>query len=148
MSGAIHFKAALCAIALLCFSIAAHAGEQSASSAASASQTGVASWYGGEWIGRRTANGERYGAGDLTAAHRTLRFGTFVRVTNLRNNRNVIVRINNRGPFCKGRILDLSKRAAVELNMLGTGTARVRLEVLSGAELAHARLAMAPGSDS
>jgi len=109
-----------------------------------APQTGVASWYGGRWIGRLTASGERYRAGDLTAAHRQLPFGTFVRVTNLGNNRSAIVRINNRGPFAKGRIIDLSKRAATDLAMLNAGTTRVRLEVLSGEELDMAKLAVTP----
>jgi len=106
-----------------------------------ASQSGMASWYGGRWIGRLTANGERYRAGDLTAAHRHLPFGTFVRITNLRNSRSVIVRINNRGPYSIGRIIDVSKRAAIDLAMLDAGTARVRLEVLSGEELEVAKLA-------
>jgi rare lipoprotein A len=106
------------------------------------SQTGMASWYGGHWIGRLTANGERYRAGDLTAAHRQLPFGTFVRVTNLNNNRSAIVRINNRGPFAKGKIIDLSKRAATDLAMLSAGTTRVRLEVLSGDELDMAKVAV------
>jgi rare lipoprotein A len=109
-----------------------------------APQTGVASWYGGRWIGRLTASGERYRAGDLTAAHRLLPFGTFVRVTNLRNNRSAIVRINNRGPFAKGRIIDLSKRAAADIAMLDSGTARVRLEVLSAEEVDVAKLSATP----
>jgi rare lipoprotein A (peptidoglycan hydrolase) len=113
-----------------------------------APQTGVASWYGGSWIGRVTASGERYRAGDLTAAHRQLPFGTFVRVTNLRNNRSAIVRINNRGPFAKGRIIDLSKRAATDLAMLNAGTTRVRLEVISGDELDMAKLAVTPSAGS
>ena len=71
-------------------------------------ETGKASYYGGRWIGRLTANGERYHSGDCTAAHKHLPFNTMVRVTNLRNNKSVIVRINNRGPYAKGRILDLS----------------------------------------
>jgi rare lipoprotein A len=104
-----------------------------------APQTGMASWYGG----KRTASGERYHAGDLTAAHRQLPFGTFVRVTNLRNNRSAIVRINDRGPYAKGRIIDLSKRAAFDLAMIDSGTARVRLEVLSGEELDMAKLSVA-----
>jgi rare lipoprotein A len=103
-----------------------------------APQMGMASWYGG----RLTASGERYHSGDLTAAHRQLPFGTFVRVTNLRNNRSAIVRINDRGPYAKGRIIDLSKRAAVDLAMIDAGTARVRLEVLSREELDMAKLSV------
>ena len=103
-----------------------------------APQTGMASWYGD----RHTASGERFHAGALTAAHRRLPFGTFVRVTNLRNNRSTIVRINDRGPYAKGRIIDLSKRAAVDLAMIDSGTARVRLEVLSREELDMAKLSV------
>jgi rare lipoprotein A len=98
----------------------------------------MASWYGD----RRTASGERFHPGALTAAHRRLPFGTFVRVTNLRNNRSTIVRINDRGPYAKGRIIDLSKRAAVDLAMIDSGTARVRLEVLSREELDMAKLSV------
>jgi rare lipoprotein A len=114
-------------------------------------QTGVASWYGGQWIGRRTANGERYGARDMTAAHRSLPFGTMVRVTNLRNHRSTLVRINNRGPYIKSRLIDLSHLAATELGMLGSGTARVKLEVVPRtAELASAprRLTLDSGRSS
>lgn len=103
-----------------------------------ATQTGTAAWYGGKWIGRGTASGERYAAGDLTAAHRTLPFGTMVRVTNLKNQKSVVVKINNRGPWGKGRIIDVSERAATELAFKSAGTARVRLEVLTGDELAAA----------
>jgi len=103
-----------------------------------APQTGLASWYGD----RHTASGERFHAGALTAAHRRLPFGTFVRVTNLRNNRSTIVRINDRGPYAKGRIIDLSKRAAVDLAMIDSGTARVRLEVLSRDELDMTKLSV------
>lgn len=93
-------------------------------------QTGMASWYGGEHAGSRTASGERFDPGALTAAHRTLPFGTRVRVTNLANDRSVVVRINDRGPFRKTRILDVSRAAATELRMIGSGTAKVRLEVI------------------
>lgn len=74
-------------------------------------KSGVASWYGGYFHGRLTANGERYNMNELTAAHRTLPFGTQVRVTNLRNNKSVNVRINDRGPYSKGRVIDLSRKA-------------------------------------
>ena len=93
-------------------------------------ETGKASYYGGRWIGRLTANGERYHADDLTAAHKHLPFNTMVRVTNLRNEKSVIVRINNRGPYAKGRILDLSVVAAKKLEMMGDGIIPVRAEVL------------------
>ena len=93
-------------------------------------ETGKASYYGGRWIGRLTANGERYHSGDCTAAHKRLPFNTMVRVTNLRNNKSVIVRINNRGPYAKGRILDLSIVAAKKIEMIGDGIVPVRAEVL------------------
>ncbi len=96
---------------------------------------GKASFYGGRWIGRLTANGEHYGAGDRTAAHKKLPFNTMVRVTNLSNNRSVIVRINNRGPYAKGRILDLSMVAAREIDMIGAGIVRVKAEVLKPIEV-------------
>ena len=93
-------------------------------------ETGKASYYGGRWIGRLTANGEHYHSGDCTAAHKYLPFNTMVRVTNLRNNKSVIVRINNRGPYAKGRILDLSIVAAKKIEMIGDGIVPVRAEVL------------------
>jgi len=91
---------------------------------------GFASYYGSEFQGRRTASGERFDHGELTAAHRTLPFGTRVRVTNLKNSRSVVVVINDRGPFRRGRILDVSRRAASELGFLRAGVARVRLRLL------------------
>lgn len=91
---------------------------------------GIASWYGGRWIGRKTANGEIYRAGDLTAAHKKLPFHSKVRVTDLRSGKSVIVRINNRGPYVKGRIIDLSVKAAKTLGTYERGLARVRLELL------------------
>ena len=93
-------------------------------------ETGKASFYGGRWIGRLTANGEHYHAGDCTAAHKKLPFNTMVRVTNLKNGKSVIVRINNRGPYAKGRILDLSIVAAKKIEMIGDGIIPVRAEVL------------------
>ena len=94
-------------------------------------ETGYASWYGDPYHGRRAANGEIYDKNKLTAAHLTLPFGTMAKVTNLENNRSVTVRITDRGPFVKGRIIDLSLVAAREIQMIGPGTALVRLEVLS-----------------
>ncbi|MBD9513447.1 septal ring lytic transglycosylase RlpA family protein [Pseudomonas sp. BGr12] len=91
---------------------------------------GTASYYGKAHHGKRTASGERFNQNALTAAHRTLPFGTRVRVTNLDNGRSVVVRINDRGPFGRGRIIDVSKAAAEQLNMLRSGTAPVRLEGL------------------
>lgn len=91
---------------------------------------GLATWYGPAFHGKRTASGERYNMNALTAAHRTLPFGTMVRVTNLRNKRDVVVRITDRGPFGPGRIIDLSKRAATQLGMLRAGVVPVELRVL------------------
>lgn len=96
---------------------------------------GKASFYGGRWIGRLTANGEHYRSGDCTAAHKKLPFNTMVRVTNLKNSKAVIVRINNRGPYAKGRILDLSVVAARQLDMIGDGIIPVKAEVLQPIEV-------------
>ena len=94
-------------------------------------ETGIASWYGPDFHGHRTANGEVYDQHELTAAHRTLQMPSLVRVTNLENGRSVVVRINDRGPFKSGRIIDCSERAAQLLGFIGKGTARVKLEVLT-----------------
>ncbi|MGB7295327.1 MAG: septal ring lytic transglycosylase RlpA family protein [Candidatus Aminicenantales bacterium] len=94
-------------------------------------QTGVASWYGEEFHGKKTSSREIYDMNDLTAAHNTLPFGSLVMVTNLNNGRSVVVRVNDRGPFVKDRIIDLSYAAARVIDMIGTGTAPVRVEVLS-----------------
>lgn len=90
-------------------------------------QTGTASWYGYECS--KTASGEHYNPNTLTAAHRTLPFGTMVQVRNAANGKTVTVRINNRGPFKKGRVIDLSKAAAEQLDMIHSGTAKVELVV-------------------
>jgi rare lipoprotein A len=92
--------------------------------------SGQASWYGSKFHGRRTANGERYDMNQMTAAHRSLPFGTKVRVINQRNGRAVVVRINDRGPFTGRRIIDLSRGAASALGMVNSGVAPVKLEVL------------------
>jgi rare lipoprotein A len=93
-------------------------------------QEGQASWYGREQHGHLTANGERFDMNALTAAHRTLPMGTRVRVTNLRNGRSVVVRINDRGPYSRGRIIDVSYAAARQLGIIDAGVAPVRLEVV------------------
>ncbi|MCB1473019.1 MAG: septal ring lytic transglycosylase RlpA family protein [Rhodobiaceae bacterium] len=98
--------------------------------AAAATYSGRASWYGSQFHGRKTASGERFNMNAMTAAHRSLPFGTRVRVTNKRNGRSVVVRINDRGPFSGGRILDVSKAAANRLGLIATGTAPVTLQVL------------------
>ena len=97
--------------------------------AVGATEEGWASWYGHPYHGRRTSSGEIYDMEQLTAAHRTLPLGTRVRVENLSNGRDVEVRINDRGPFVENRIIDLSNAAARRIQMLGPGTARVRLHV-------------------
>lgn len=91
------------------------------------SRTGIASWYK---MGKITANGERFNPAGLTAAHRSLPFGTRVQVTNLRNGRKVLVRINDRGPFVKGRIIDLAYGAARKIGLHHSGVARVQLKII------------------
>lgn len=92
--------------------------------------SGTASWYGGAFHNRLTANGERYDENELTAAHQTLPMPSVVRVTNLDNGRSLILRVNDRGPFVDGRILDVSKKAAKMLGFHRQGTARVRVQIL------------------
>lgn len=93
--------------------------------------SGFASYYAEEFHGRATASGEPYNMHDLTAAHRTLPFNSRIRVRNLDNGREVIVRINDRGPFKQGRVVDLSLEAAKHIGLIPTGTARVQLEVIA-----------------
>ena len=95
------------------------------------SEVGIASWYGHPYHGRRTSNGEVYDMNKMTAAHLRLPFNTWVRVRNLRNRRTVDVRITDRGPFIKGRIIDLSRAAAKQIGMIGPGTAKVRVKVIA-----------------
>jgi len=94
-------------------------------------ETGLASWYGHPYHGRAAADGEIYDMEKLTAAHRTLPFGTWVHVTNLANTKSVDVRITDRGPFIDGRIIDLSHAAAQAIDLIGPGVAQVRLDILS-----------------
>jgi rare lipoprotein A len=96
-------------------------------------QEGEASWYGPTFHGKTTANGERYNMLGMTAAHKQLPFNTLVKVTNLANGVNAVVRINDRGPFLKGRILDLSYAAARALQANSSGVIRIRLEVVGSA---------------
>jgi rare lipoprotein A len=97
-------------------------------------QEGIASYYGDAFHGNTTANGETFDMYKFTAAHRTLPLGTKVRVKNLANNRSIILRINDRGPYVEGRIIDVSYAAAKQLGMVETGTANVRIEVLEMGE--------------
>ena len=91
---------------------------------------GIASYYAAKFHGKRTASGEKFSSKLLTAAHQTLPFGTRLKVTNLRNMKSVVVRVNDRGPHVRGRIVDVSRAAAELIGMRHTGTARVALEVL------------------
>jgi rare lipoprotein A len=93
-------------------------------------ETGLASYYGTKYHGRPTASGEVYNMNELTAAHPRLAFGTRVKVTHLANHKSVTVRINDRGPFLKGRVIDLSQAAAQELQMIQSGLAAVKLEIV------------------
>ena len=97
-----------------------------------ATASGWASWYGPGFHGNRTANGERFNMNDLTAAHRTLPFGTRVRVTNVANGSSVVVRINDRGPFHGNRVMDLSRGAASVIGLTASGVGRIRMEILDG----------------
>jgi rare lipoprotein A len=94
-------------------------------------ESGMASFYGNEFQSRKTSNGERFDQGKLTAAHRTLPFGTRLKVTNTQNSKSVVVRVNDRGPFAKGRILDLSSSAFKSIAHLNAGVIPVRIEIIN-----------------
>ena len=102
---------------------------------AAPAETGLASYYHGAFHGRRTASGEAFNRYALTAAHKTLPFGTLVRVINLSNERSVVLRVNDRGPLKKNRVIDVTPRAARELGFLAQGMTRVKLEVVAPSEL-------------
>ena len=108
-------------------------------------ETGVASWYGPGFHGKSTANGERYDQADRTAAHRTLQMPAVVRVTNLDNGLSTVVRVNDRGPFARSRVIDLSRTAAQEIDMIGKGTARVRIDQLSTESMTVKDVALSGG---
>jgi rare lipoprotein A len=116
---------------LCCFLLvglaACHRGANSSSGGHTVKQTGKASYYADKFNGKPTASGEPYNSSKLTAAHRTLPFGTMVKVVNLRNQKEVVVRINDRGPFAAGRIIDLSKAAAQKIDMLQSGIVEVTI---------------------
>jgi rare lipoprotein A len=118
----------LCAAGI--FAVPATAQTAAASVAAAPFELGMASFFAAEMAGRRTANGETCDPATLTAAHRTLPFGTKLRVTNPANGKSVIVRINDRGPFARGRVIDLSKAAAAEIGLVQRGHGRVELHRL------------------
>lgn len=111
-------------------------------------ETGVASWYGRGFHGQRTANGEQYNKDELTAAHRTLPMPSLARVTNLDNGKSLVVRVNDRGPFARGRIIDVSQRTASLLGFEGQGTAKVRVQVLADESRAIADAMRQYGSSS
>jgi rare lipoprotein A len=111
-----------------------------------ASSVGIASWYGPGFHNRLTASGEKFDQNQMMAAHRTLPFGTVVRVTNLKNNRSCFVKITDRGPFVKSRIIDLSKAAASELEFTSKGTTLVRIERIGGDIAALKTQIVSPGT--
>ena len=102
-------------------------------------ERGIASWYGYKFHGNKTSNGEVYDMYSMTAAHKTLPLPSYVRVTNLDNGRSIIVRVNDRGPFAKGRIIDLSYVAARKLDIVKNGTGRVEVEAITGADIAQGK---------
>ncbi|NJL08064.1 MAG: septal ring lytic transglycosylase RlpA family protein [Methylacidiphilales bacterium] len=120
--------AAICCAVLVTTSVGLHAEPLNA--VKTSGGVGAASFYGYNdgFNGRRTASGERFDRNSMTAAHRSLPFGTRIRVTNLRNGRSIVVRINNRGPFIRGRIIDVSYAAARELGFVERGVTQVRIE--------------------
>jgi rare lipoprotein A len=119
----------IAAIAVILFTGCAPRLTMSGGPASFGPREGVASYYGKEFNGRKTASGERYNDRKFTAAHRKLPFGTMVNVTNLNNGKTVTVRVNDRGPFKKDRLIDLSFAAAKAIGIVGAGTGRVRIEI-------------------
>jgi rare lipoprotein A len=111
-------------------------------------ETGIASWYGPDFHGKYTANGEVFDQNEVTAAHRTLPMPSFVRVTNLENGRSLVIRVNDRGPFAHSRIIDLSRRAAQLLGIENQGTAKVRVEIMADESRALALRLKAKGEDT
>lgn len=141
---AISARTCAAALALALLALPGGCGRKRAPRAPAAPQpgwteTGLASWYGHPYHGRPASSGEIYDMEQLTAAHRTLPFGAIVLVKNLDNGRSVTVRINDRGPFVEGRIIDLSRAAARKIGLIGPGTALVRIQLLSYADPEAAR---------
>lgn len=124
-------SAVLISVAVLAGTSACAAGKAPTLKPGKVADRGIASWYGPKFHGRRTANGEVYDMEAMTAAHKTLPFGTVVEVYNRDNGRSVEVRINDRGPFIRGRVIDLSRAAAREIGLIGPGTARVEVVVVT-----------------
>lgn len=134
MTGAFsnHFKRLtklLCLAALLLLASCASGPSANSNHSWRSYQTGKASWYGGKFQGRKTASGKRYNQWAMTAAHKKLPFGTNVRVTNLNNGHSCVVRINDRGPFVWGRVIDLSAAAAKRIGVYNAGVTPVRIDV-------------------
>lgn len=128
-------RSTVCAAMLLTAAAAGQADPAAAQSARAADrQVGEASWYGPGFHGRETASGERYDQNAMTAAHRRLPLGSVVKVRNLENGREVTVEINDRGPYAKGRVIDLSRAAARRLDMVEDGVARVQVQVVRRAD--------------
>ncbi len=121
-----------CLVAVLSAGCAGTGDDPAEVGGITSTETGLASYYGHQYHGRTTANGETYDENKLTAAHRTLAFGTRVRVTNLANGKTVQLRINDRGPFVEGRIIDVSWRAAQDLDFVERGVVKARVDVLPG----------------
>ena len=117
-------------IVALGLALAASAWTATPAAPAASDETGIASWYGPDFNGKRTSDGEVYDKEKLTCAHRTLPFGTYLLVRNLDNGASVVVRVNDRGPFAKNRVIDLSEAAARIIGMIPTGTARVALSAI------------------
>ena len=107
-------------------------GDEVGTASVGSAEVGVASYYAHKYHGRKTASGEKYNMHEMTAAHRRLPFGAKVRVTNLSNNSSVVVRVNDRGPFVKGRVIDVSLAAAKKLDLVRTGVAKVEVVPVSG----------------
>lgn len=128
------FAVAALSLALCsCQTVAPLRAEQPSAPPPAFEQVGIASWYGKTHQGRKTANGERFDRAADTAAHKSLPFNTLVKVTTLETGKSTLVRINDRGPMVKGRIIDLSDAAATELGIREDGIAKVRIEVVSAA---------------
>ena len=123
-------KAVLTAAVLAFASAGANVATTEVVYAGSKASAGTASYYGKRFHGRTTANGERFNMNAMTAAHKSLPFGTKVKVTNRNNGKSVVVRINDRGPYHGNRVIDLSRGAAAKIGMLNSGTARVSIQVL------------------
>jgi len=120
----------LCALVLMALAGCSSTPKSGTPVSSGHSESGQASYYGNEFHGRKTANGERFDQGKLTAAHRTLPFGTRLKVTNTQNGRSVQVRVNDRGPFVKGRVIDLSSSAFKAIGNLNAGVVPVRIQVV------------------